>query len=745
MLTEPACEPLSVLLIEDNPADARLIELALAEATSPPFRVEQVATLAAGLARLSAGDLHAVLLDLSLPDSQGLATFLRVQQQAPAIPILILTGRQDERLAVEAVQRGAQDYLAKGSVIVLHHFLIRAIRCAVERKRAEREFIRLASFPEQHPDPILESRPDGTLTYLNPSARARFPELSGADRHHPLLAGLDHVVATLTERRLASLVREVAVGERIYEQHVSYVPTAQVARSYLVDVTERKQIQRQAEEFIGTVSHELRTPLATMREFTDILADGLAGAMSPSQQEYLGIIRQNNDRLSRIVDELLDLQKLEAGRLFLHRQFLEAQPLIRQVVDSLRPLADARRLRLAVEVPERPVGLFADSDKLVQVLTNLVSNAIKFTPEFGHVTVAVRELDDAIQFAVRDTGIGIDAQDLPRLFEKFQQLHRQPERKGAMGTGLGLAISKRLVELHGGRIWAESQASVGSTFTFALPIYHPEEIFTEYLKAGIAQAREQQGSFSVLAIAIAELEALKAHAPPEAVAAALNTLEELVKTAVRQRQGDVVVRWQRGEAILVLAQMDRAGCEVMIQRIRQLIADQAPWGSMEPPVTVLTSSATYPEEAANEQELLRIAQQRLARLVSPRLRLLVVDDEPKIRRFLKQTLELHGFEVDTAASGPDALERLKTHLADLILLDLLMPVMDGYEVYHLLKENPSTRDIPVLIVTAKGERTDRLLGIEGPSYNHLSKPFEVDELLAKVRQALAAAQQTPAP
>ena len=151
-------------------------------------------------------------------------------------------------------------------------------------------------------------------------------------------------------------------------------------------------------------------------------------------------------------------------------------------------------------------------------------------------------------------------------------------------------------------------------------------------------------------------------------------------------------------------------------------------------------AATYPEEAATCDALLRITESRMQQQDSYKVRIMVGDDEPKIRQFLKEALELREYAVLTAASGPDALEQLKHERVNLILLDLMMPVMDGYEFYHVLKETPQLTDIPVIIVTARGERKDRQLGMDTASYNYVSKPFQIEDLLAKVQEVL---QQRP--
>ncbi len=500
---------------------------------------------------------------------------------------------------------------------------------------------------------------------------------------------------------------------------------------------ELKRLDQLKSDLVSMVSHELRTPLATIKEFTAILSDKIAGPVTPDQAEYLGIVRANIDRLSRIIDDLLDMAKIDAGRVILNKGFLEIVPFLATAVQSMRPLAEGRQVRLALEAPDSLPGVFADPDKITQVLVNLIGNAIKFVTGPGQVTIRASVSGNEVQFDITDTGVGIAAEDLPRLFEKFQQLRRVAGANGAKGTGLGLAISKRLVELHGGRIWVTSEPGQGSTFSFTLPQYHVEEIFREHLRQGIEQAKLRQRRFSIVVVGINEFQEMKALYGLEETSRLLKELEVLLKETVRRGAGDVVIRWQRGEMVVILSEVDQAGARAIAERVTRTIESKALAVHDKPvSVSVVAATATYPDEALTDEDLLKLTEQRLHRPEVARTRLLIVDDEPKIRQFLQEMLELQDYEVRTAASGPEALELLKSQKVELILLDLSMPVMDGYEVYHLLKENPVTREIPVIIVTARGERKDRALGLSGADYNYVAKPFQSEELVAKVREVL---------
>ena len=736
-----ADQPITILLIEDMPDDAQLVRDALEASKSVLFRLEHVDHLAAGLERLSQGGIDLVLLDLTLPDSEGLRTLIQVHDRAGRVPIVILTALDDEDLAIEALQRGAEDYLVKGHIQVYRDLLGRSVRHAIERKRAGQEFVRLASFPERSPNPILEMSVEGMLTYLNPAASAQFSELTVGAFEHPLLEGILPLMETLRRTDKKAVAREVTIGNRVFEQYLWYVPETQTLRIYVVDITERKQVERLKDEFVSTVSHELRTPLATIKEFTAIIAEGLAGPVSSSQQEYLGIVAMNVERLERMINDLLDIAKIESGRLLLNKELVEVGPLLDHVVQSMRPLAESHRLQLALNIPEEVPAVFADEDKLTQVLINLVNNAIKFTPGPGRITIQVHAQPSDVLFQVIDTGTGIPPEDVPKLFQKFQQLPVATAGQ-SKGTGLGLSISKRLVELHGGRIWVESCVGKGSTFSFTLPRYHVSEVFREYLRVGIARAREQHQNFSIVMLTVTNFNQLRARHGTEPLVQLLQSMERHVKDTVRRREGDVVVRWQQGQMIVVLAEVDRAGSQAIGQRIKQVI-EQHPFrfNQTEEQITIAVHSATYPDDAQDEDTLLQVAEQRCREVASAQYRVLVVDDEPKIREFLRQTLELHGFEVLAAAGGPDAFEQLNRQSVDIILLDVAMPVMDGYQVYHLLRENPRTKDVPVLMVTGHGDRVDKQLGMPSTSYHYITKPFELEQLVGKIREAL---QQRPA-
>jgi signal transduction histidine kinase len=234
---------------------------------------------------------------------------------------------------------------------------------------------------------------------------------------------------------------------------------------------ELETANRHKSEFLANVSHELRTPLTAIKGFVDNMLDGLTGELNPRQLRYLTRLQANTDRLARLINDLLDLSRIEAGRLELRPTTVRLAPLVHDVVASLRPVAAARGLQL--EAPATDATVWADADKVTQVLMNLLGNALKFTPADGQVTVTVAHDGVAwVQIAVADTGPGIAVDDAAHLFDPFYQTaHMEPAKRD--GTGLGLTIAKTLVEMHGGRLWVESTVGHGSTFRFTLPVGPP--------------------------------------------------------------------------------------------------------------------------------------------------------------------------------------------------------------------------------------------------------------------------------
>ncbi|MGH7766146.1 MAG: sensor histidine kinase, partial [Candidatus Binatia bacterium] len=246
------------------------------------------------------------------------------------------------------------------------------------------------------------------------------------------------------------------------------------------DITEKKryehrlrELDRLKSDFVSNVSHELRTPLTAIKGSADNMLDGITGSLSEKQVRYLARIKSNADRLTRLINDLLDLSRIEAGRIDLKPAKLSLVNLAQEVADSIRPVALEKLISVEVASADNTVTAWADRDKTTQVLLNLIGNAVKFTPQHGKVTVAIKKNGSQwVEISVADTGPGIVAEEAYTIFDRFYQIAQAGKQK-TKGTGLGLAISKALVEMHGGKIWVESDVGRGSTFSFTLPAEQP--------------------------------------------------------------------------------------------------------------------------------------------------------------------------------------------------------------------------------------------------------------------------------
>jgi PAS domain S-box-containing protein len=248
------------------------------------------------------------------------------------------------------------------------------------------------------------------------------------------------------------------------------------------DITEKmhyekrlRDLDKMKSDFVSNVSHELRTPLTAVKGSVDNMLDGLTGSLNEKQTRYLTRVKSNTDRLARLINDLLDLSRIEAGGIEIKPTVLTPEILAKEVIESLRSIVVDKLIDLEVSSHENGITAWADRDKVTQVLMNLVGNAVKFTSSHGNVTVAIERNDDEwVQISVADTGPGIPCDELDRIFDKFYQLAQMDKRK-SRGTGLGLAISKALVQMHGGKIWVESEPGKGSTFSFTLPARPPRK------------------------------------------------------------------------------------------------------------------------------------------------------------------------------------------------------------------------------------------------------------------------------
>ena len=532
-----------VLLVEDNDDDALLIRETLSETA---LEIERAERLSTALERLATGGLDAVLLDLSLPDAHGLDTIDRVLSQAPGVPIVVLTGLNDEVAAVKAVERGAQDYLIKGQAD--GHLLARALRYAVQRHKAEeslkernRELLLLRKISEailgcldlkMVLEQILEqamlsgSFDLGNIRLIDSSGDAlevtvvrgyRDPNNMLSHRrlsrtteaaHSTHFSGLvfeqpcieEHVQActglrTMKKEGVESFVQvpvcaegevlgiiqlasrtprkfnneEVELLETIGNQMGIAVQRAQLYEKTRRQAGELEKANKLQADFTAMIAHDLRSPLMNITGVAEVMIGGMFGSVSEEQKKWLSRMQANGQSLIDLVSDFLDVSKLESGYIEVKRERIDLTNLIQKTIENFRILAHEKGISISDAVDLSLPTVHVDPRRMDQVLSNLISNAIKFAGDGGELEVgaALAEATE-IKVWVRDNGVGIPADEIGQLFQKYRQ-GGNAKCSSQKGTGLGLVICKMIVEAHGGKIWVESQPGQGSTFFFSLP------------------------------------------------------------------------------------------------------------------------------------------------------------------------------------------------------------------------------------------------------------------------------------
>lgn len=398
--------PLKIMVVEDNEGDRGLILEALGEATGR-HQSTCASTLGEALLLLDQYPTDVIVLDLGLPDSQGLDTFRRLQQHAPNIPVVVMTMLGDHQTALATIRAGAQDYFIKG--YTSRELIVRSLQNAVERLR--------------------------------------------------LIVQMDHSRAA-HERDMA---RSLAIIDRQNKE--------------LMEMADR------AHHAVDDVSHEFRTPLAVIKEFASIITDGLAGPVSAKQAEYLKIMDGAVIELNHMVEDLLDSSKLRAGRLRVDRREHRIADIFAKGKVALERKAATRMIMIESRVEDDLPPVFADEEKVRRVISNLITNAIKFSPESGRILLAAsRSTRPAeIVISVTDQGPGLSATDIDRLFNRFQQA-ATARNVSAKGFGLGLSIAQELAWLNLGCVSVQSEKGKGATFSFTLPVYDCDAVIRRYFE-----------------------------------------------------------------------------------------------------------------------------------------------------------------------------------------------------------------------------------------------------------------------
>ncbi len=367
----------------------------------------------------------------------------------------------------------------------------------------------------------------------------------------------------------------------------------------IFDVSSQREREKFQSELISHVSHELRTPLTTIKEFISILLDGLAGELNPTQKDYLGITYNNINRLGRIISTLLDVSRLEAGKVKLNLEIASIKRLIKQTVYFLKPHADKKNISLTAAsfLAHFPYG-YIDVDRITQVLTNLIGNAIKHTPSGGEIKVKAKKDKEFIKVSVIDNGEGVPSEDTERIFTTFYQIGIEPG-PGAKGLGLGLPICKEIIKLHRGEIWTESRKGKGSDFNFTVPCYKMKGL-SEYVEDNVNFSRIIGREFAILRIEVENIHDIEKKLGKKKMEIIIKKIKKSLEEKLRKAVDYGPL--QKGSSLFIgLPNTNKKQSSALKERlVKELKAAQFPIS-----LSLKIGIANYPADGGTAEELIK--------------------------------------------------------------------------------------------------------------------------------------------
>ena len=462
---------------------------------------------------------------------------------------------------------------------------------------------------------------------------------------------------------------------------------------------EVERATRLKSKFLASMSHELRTPLNAIVGFSDLLADGIPGELNAKQKRFVNHIKQGSAHLLQLINDILDLSKIEAGQLELRCEDFQLKDALPEVLSTIRPLAMIKNIQVQQKL-KTDLLVYADRVRFKQILYNLLSNAVKFTPKDGRIDIDCVEKGNEVWMSVTDTGIGIRAEDQAVVFEEFRQVEGNTATANE-GTGLGLAITKRLVEQQGGKISLESEPGKGSRFTFTLPLgsrTSPKSLPVNGPARPDVAAAGRVGKPLILVVddEVPARELIASYLEAEYRIVMAESGAEVVQKA-RQLRPDAItldVLMPGGNGFETLVALQKTPETANIPIIIVSIVDQKQVG-------FALGAADYLVKPIRKPVLLETIRKHVPHQTDDDAAILLVDDDPKTLELLEETLRSAGYETQSVQSGARALEVLSSKLVSAVLLDLLMPGMDGFEVIRHVREQATLKDLPILVMTAK--------------------------------------------
>ncbi|KKF99963.1 ATPase [Methanosarcina mazei] len=555
----------------------------------------------------------------------------------------------------------------------------------------------------------------------------------------------------------------------------SVVPVSIGGTGYFVesfiDLSDRKQVEeellqakiaaesanRSMSEFLATMSHELRTPLTAIIGFSELMLGGSTGEFDELNKKFLGNISTSGKHLLSLINSILDLSKIEAGKMELQPDYFSLQDIFSNTKNILSPLALKKNISMDFNV-EPGFFVYADRTRFKQIMYNLVSNAVKFTQEGGSVEVLGTVSEKGVRVSVSDTGIGISKDEIKQLFKPFKQIDSTLSRKYE-GTGLGLVLSKKFIEMHGGRIWVESEPGKGSTFTFEVPVktLKSGEIFRAHETAEKAHKTAETGEVNAIEGPVITGKAIESGKPVEPI-----VLNELTESGAEipvkiPKMEDITIGFKScgsdvSAPLVMVVEDDRLSRELLFFTLKEagyrvvqaatgeealslaqklkpfvitldlMLPEMNGWDVLEnlkkdsvtSGIPVLVLSITEKNDCkmlwgafdhlvkpVDKSVLLSSLDRLKTNLKKDSPKILIADDQESMLELMSSMIEFEGYVISLAQGGKEAIDKASTEIPDAIILDLNMPDVSGFEVIKALKKNPQTVDIPVIVCTSK--------------------------------------------
>lgn len=600
---------INVLFLEDDIEDAKLLIHLAQQRNKHQFHFTHVTLMKEAFASLQKDSYDVILSDLSLPDSRWPETVNRLHEHFSHLPLVVLTGLKDSQVGVEAIKLGAQDYLAKGDVT--YDILEKTVKYSIERKNTEEALLssekRFRAVVETAKVSIITADHKNKIMTWNKGAELSFGYSEAEIIGRPLTTLMPAHARKLESPERAHLIGKTAELTAIRKDGSEFpielsLDTWTTAEGTFIsaiirDITERKRVEALKDELIGNVSHELRTPLTVIRECISQMIEGLFGEPSQKQKYYLAKILQNVDRLTHLIENFLDVSKIEEGNTGINRQRVDLIGLIKESVSTFVLQAEKKGLRMVTQFSDERIEVDVCQEEIMRVFINLLGNALKFTDK-GAITVSAIDTPKLIECCIKDSGKGIPREDLPRLFNKFEQLDRQVG-PGEKGTGLGLYICKKIIEWHGGTLTVESEYGLGSSFHFTIPKYTRMELLMEKFDNFISSARKTHASVTLLKFTLKNADVMG-----EKSQAVINALEQLVLPCLHRKRDEIFK--DKDALFIFLPDTSKDFSLIVINRIHLALEqalEQAQRDGQHNPVPEFTSEmVNFPEDGNSAQE-----------------------------------------------------------------------------------------------------------------------------------------------